>query len=120
LDFRLVQIGNRSRYFSGSINNGSLIYLTSLIVVLALTIANPASADLVGWWRFDDGSGTTAMDSSGNGNDGTLNGGAQWTDGQIGSAIQFNGTDSSVTAPYIPLNTQSRCGLIRICTPISK
>ena len=83
------------------------ICIISFVAVLAVNFTSPASADLVGWWRFDDGSGTTAMDSSGNGNDGTLNGGAQWTDGQIGGAIQFNGTDSSVIAPYIPLNGQS-------------
>jgi prepilin-type N-terminal cleavage/methylation domain-containing protein len=33
---------------------------------------------LVGWWKFDDGSGTAASDSSGNGNNSTLNGGVAW------------------------------------------
>ena len=28
---------------------------------------------LVGWWKFDEGSGTVAYDSSGNGHDGNLN-----------------------------------------------
>jgi len=87
-----------------------LIYLVSVVLVLGLALTSAVEAadpSLVGWWKFDDGSGTTAMDSSGNGNDGTLNGGAQWTDGQIGGAIQFNGSDSSVTAPHIPLNSQS-------------
>ncbi|MEA3225649.1 MAG: LamG-like jellyroll fold domain-containing protein, partial [Planctomycetota bacterium] len=82
-----------------------LICLVSLVAVLSA--AGTASADLVAWWRFDDGSGTTAMDTSGNGNDGELNGGAEWTDGQIGGGIQFNGADSSVIAPHIPLNNQS-------------
>ena len=82
-----------------------LICLVSLAAVLSA--AGTASAELVGWWRFDDGSGTTAMDSSGNGNDGALNGDAQWVDGQIGGAIQFNGSDSRVVAPHIPLNSQS-------------
>ncbi|UCE50700.1 MAG: LamG domain-containing protein, partial [Phycisphaerales bacterium] len=82
-----------------------LVFIISLVVVLSA--AGDASAELVAWWRFDDGSGATAMDSSGNGNDGTLEGGAQWTDGQIGGAIQFNGSDSRVVAPHIPLNNQS-------------
>ena len=34
--------------------------------------AGSASANLVGWWKFDEGSGTTALDSSGQGNNGTL------------------------------------------------
>jgi len=84
-----------------------LLFIISFVAVLGVSFTSPASADLVGWWRFDDGSGTTAMDSSGNGNDGTLNGGATWTDGRIGGAIQFNGADSAVIAPYIPLNNQS-------------
>jgi len=29
--------------------------------------------NLVGWWRFEEGRGTTGEDSSGEGNDGTLN-----------------------------------------------
>ena len=41
---------------------------------------------LVGWWKFDEGSGTVAYDSSGNGNDGNLELGATWTDGIIGNA----------------------------------
>jgi len=84
-----------------------LIYLISFVLVLGLTLTSTASAELVAWWRFDEGSGTTAVDSSGNGNDGTLRGGAQWVAGQLGGAIQFNGTDSYVAAPHIPLNSQS-------------
>ena len=38
-------------------------------------------SNLQGWWRFEEGSGTTATDSSGKGNDGTLtNGPAYSTD----------------------------------------
>lgn len=53
--------------------------------------------NLVGFWKFDEGSGTTAGDSSGNGNNGTIIDaqGNQWTTGRFGSAIQFDssGTD---------------------------
>jgi len=66
-----------------------LFFLASLAFVLCLTLTGPASAGLVGWWKFDDGSGTTATDSSSNGNDGTLEGGAQWVAGQLGGAIQL-------------------------------
>ena len=34
---------------------------------------------LVGWWKFDEGSGTVAYDSSGNGHDGNLTNGPTWT-----------------------------------------
>ena len=48
--------------------------------------------NLVGWWKFDEGSGATASDSSGNGNDGILNGDTSWTAGKVGSyALDFDG-----------------------------
>ncbi|MHC4571635.1 MAG: LamG-like jellyroll fold domain-containing protein, partial [Planctomycetota bacterium] len=50
---------------------------------------------LVSWWRFDEGSGTTAYDSAGD-NDGTLINGPVWTTGQVGGALEFDGTDDFV------------------------
>ncbi len=52
---------------------------------------------LVGWWKFDDGSGTTAADSSGNGNTGTLVNGPTWIMGQVGQALSFNGVNTWVS-----------------------
>ena len=34
---------------------------------------------LIGWWKFDETSGTVAYDSSGNGNNGSLRNGPTWT-----------------------------------------
>ncbi|MGD0091616.1 MAG: LamG domain-containing protein [Planctomycetota bacterium] len=45
---------------------------------------------LLGWWRFDEGQGTRALDSSGKGNHGTI-AGATWTEGHTGTALQFAG-----------------------------
>jgi parallel beta-helix repeat protein len=53
---------------------------------------------LVGYWSFDEGSGTTASDSSGNRNDGTIYG-AAWTDGKFGKALSFDGTDDYALVP---------------------
>ena len=77
-----------------------LIYLTSFAIVLNFALASATRADLVGWWRFDEGSGTTARDSSGNGNDGALQGDTQWVAGKIGSALQFDGVDDFVDVPH--------------------
>jgi len=62
--------------------------------------AGGASADLVAHWKLDDGSGTTALDSSGNGNDGTLNGNPQWVAGMIGGALHFDGSTDYVQIPF--------------------
>jgi len=50
----------------------------------------------VAHWKFDDGAGTVALDSSGNGNDGILVGDPQWVAGVIGGALEFDGIDDYV------------------------
>ncbi len=75
-----------------------------LVLLLAVSlIAGAANADittgLVGYWKLDDGSGTTAVDSSGYGNDGTLEGSPEWKttgdDFRIGTgALDFVYDDS--------------------------
>ena len=57
---------------------------------------------LSAYYAFDDNTGTSATDSSTRGNTGTLVNGPTWTTGQIGSAIDFDGTDDVVTAPDSP------------------
>jgi len=47
---------------------------------------------LIGWWKFDEGTGDVAYDSSGYGNDGTIYG-ATWVAGKIGGALSFDGDD---------------------------
>jgi RHS repeat-associated protein len=54
------------------------------------------SADLVGYWKFDEGGGLTTGDSSGNGNGGTLQNGPAWTTGKINGALNFDGLDDYV------------------------
>jgi hypothetical protein len=71
-----------------------LICLLTFIVVLGT--AGNAWAELVGYWRLDEGSGTIAYDSSGNGHDGTIEGDPQWVTGRSGQALQFNGTDDYI------------------------
>ena len=82
-----------------------LICLISLVFVLSA--AGSASADLAAHWRFDDGSGTIAADTSGNGLDGTLVGNPQWVEGRLGGALQFDGSGARVVAPNIPFDNRS-------------
>jgi len=65
-----------------------------IALVLVLSLAGGAWADLVGHWKLDEGGGTTAQDSSGNGNNGTLQGAPVWVAGVLGRALQFNGSNS--------------------------
>ena len=50
---------------------------------------------LIGHWSFDEGSGTSVSDSSGRGNDGTING-SVWTSGKLKGALSFDGVDDNV------------------------
>jgi len=54
------------------------------------------TSGLAGYWKFDDGSGTTAVDSSAGGNNGTLKSGPTWTTGRINGALSFNGSSTEV------------------------
>lgn len=53
----------------------------------------------VGEWRFEEGSGGTVNDTSGNGNTGTWNGTGtlHWTKGKIGKAGNFDGSSDYVS-----------------------
>jgi type II secretory pathway pseudopilin PulG len=52
--------------------------------------------ETVGYWKFDEGSGQVAFDSSGYQNNGTLVNGPTWTTGKIGNALSFDGVDDYV------------------------
>jgi hypothetical protein len=61
----------------------------------------PGSADPcsppVAEWNFEDATGTSAKDSSGNGNTGTWNGtGSHWANGKLGKAAEFNSSDDYI------------------------
>ena len=81
-----------------------LICVASFVLVLGLVIPNMANGELLGWWKFDEGSGTVANDSSGNGNHGTIHnpigglgtGGSVWdTDLKFGVVLSFNGDETA-------------------------
>jgi len=65
------------------------------------TVGSPVGST-IGWWKFDEGYGTTANDSSPQDNDGTITG-ADWTNsGKLSKALNFNGSSD-----YVDLGTDS-------------
>lgn len=67
-----------------------MLLLCSLIIT-SLSIANPAEDGLVAYWSFDEGTGKTAADATGNGHDGEFNGAPKWVAGKFGTALEFDG-----------------------------
>jgi hypothetical protein len=79
-----------------------MIYLAAVVSILAIFEAGAADAQdasTVGWWKFDETSGTIANDSNIRGNHGTLIGGPVWTTGHFGGALEFDGVDDYVDLP---------------------
>jgi hypothetical protein len=68
------------------------IYLISFILALGIVLTSVAQAGPVGFWKFEEGTGTIANDSSGNGHHGTLLGTPEWVSGPegFGGALAFN------------------------------
>jgi type II secretory pathway pseudopilin PulG len=67
---------------------------------MAITMDSSASSgDLVAQWTFDESSGTTATDASGNGHNGTLTNmsGTEWTTGTLDGALRFDGSNDLVS-----------------------
>ena len=59
----------------------------------------------IGWWKFDEGTGAMATDSSGQGNNGRLigtNTSTEWVDGKIGKALCFHGNFKKGTGVKVP------------------
>ena len=65
---------------------------------IVLTV-NDSAVSAVAHWAFEEGTGVTASDASGNGNTGVLNGGASWAAGQVGGALSLSGAAQDVVVP---------------------
>ncbi len=111
-----------TQWFQGTLDEFH-IFSRALSQSEVQSIYNAGSAGLttlVGWWKFDEGSGTTTADSSGNGNSGTLTGSTlpSWTTDVPAvsfsdpASLSFDGATSYVnvaggsTSPALNFTTQ--------------
>jgi len=105
-----IQIGSRvaaGYYFDGKIDDFKIYDYARTAAQIMVdynagmathtgTGADPNEGNAaVGYWKFDENTGTNAYDRSGSGNDGAITG-ATWAQGQHGSALDFNGTTNFV------------------------
>ena len=91
-------------YTDSGLAAGTYYYVvTAMAPTGETTASNEAKAitavRLHTYLTFDEGSGTSAADSSGNGHAGTLLNGAAWVTGKRYTAVSFDGTDDHVSLP---------------------
>jgi len=79
----------------------SAAVVAAAVVGTGFVAAQPAMAatGLVAAYGFDEGTGTTVTDASGNGNTGTTSNATWAATGKFGKALQFNGTSARVNVP---------------------
>lgn len=115
-----LEIGRRtdtaSQYINGSLDDLRIYNRALSAAEVSRLYINGESAvldsSLLGWWRFNETTGTTASDSSNfaadstsNGNIGTLksftfdNTTNGWTSGVFGNGLLFNGTSDYIVVP---------------------
>jgi len=94
-----------------------LVCWTILVLTVGLVSNASAIPAPVGWWKFDEGTGSDANDSSGNGNDGTISDeGVSWVLGLVGPyALDFTGGVVIIPdAPELRPSTVTACAWINL------
>jgi hypothetical protein len=86
--------------FTYTVTDGYGHYATATVTV---NVLSDRAAFLVAAYSFNEGSGTTVTDASGNNNTGTISGATWTTAGKFGGALVFNGTSAKVTIPNTSL-----------------
>jgi len=77
--------------------------LWSAPATMSVTVqAAGGTGGVLGQWQFDEGSGTTVVDSSGAGHAGTVSGNPTWVSGVKGSALRLDGNGDYVTVADAP------------------
>ncbi len=111
-----VQPGNAGNYFVFVTNQfGFATSSNAVLTVLGATNPPPSCfpppSGIAAWWRAED----NTIDSI-NSNNGVVNGGISYTDGEVGHAFRFNGTNTYISVPASPsLNVGTGNGLTIEC-----
>jgi PKD repeat protein len=70
---------------------------TSKTASITVSAASASTGGLVAAYNFEEASGATVVDASGQGNHGTISGATRTTGGKFGRALSFDGVDDWVT-----------------------
>ncbi len=85
------------------------------VVVLAISLAIPASAELVGYWKLDEGKGTAFLDQTDYWTDGTIN---PWNEAKVKWSTAGHDANCldfvSATGPFAMCDAPVKAGLLDI------
>ena len=77
--------------FTVSGTSGSATVSTNVTLIIVAPVQGAVAS-----WAFNEGSGTTTADASGNGNTGVLMGNTAWVTGTFGTALSFSGSGAYI------------------------
>lgn len=100
--FRIGAFGTGPSYYAGAVIDEVRFYKAPIETI---------PANLLGYWKLDEGSGTIAVDSSGNNYTGTLSASPapSWTTGYVGDGLEFSAQDNQYVdaGSSIPLDSNN-------------
>lgn len=100
--------GSLGNYYAGKMDDVR-IYNRALSSSEVNTLYDWAPGPL-GYWKFDENTGTSAYDSSGNGNTGTITNSPPWVPGKFGSAVKL----ASASTQYVDAGSVSVTGAMTV------
>jgi chitodextrinase len=83
------------------------VFLSCLSGAFGADIAAADPTGLKAAYAFDEGTGTSSADASGNGNVGTLTNGPTWISGHTNGAVAFDGSDDLVSLPNLDVSASA-------------
>ena len=74
-----------------------ILVFYATFIAISSSVAGVADEGLVAYWAFDEGSGKTVADVTGNGHNGKFFDSPKWVEGKFGMALEFDGENDRVT-----------------------
>jgi len=98
-----------------------ILITVGCFLLLGICLEGISDEDLAGYWPLDDGAGEIVKDTSGNGNDGEIEGKGNWVAGILKGALELKAEEKSkVKIPSnVTLNATNEVTLCAWIKPIS-
>jgi chitodextrinase len=113
-NFRRVSVNVQQKLIQWVKQHSPKLGLSAAALVMVgagFVSATPSSTGLVAHWSYDQSTGTTLTDDSGNGHTGTFASTPTWAAGKINNGLTLNGTDNVAIGNITQINGASQVTL---------